>query len=493
MARLRSPEWSRFLTLTRVDAQARGHRVSGTGDLCRLTATEQLDLVVAGEVSAEELTRAALARIEQANPVLNAVVTLNESALDDARALDVAQARGDALGPLHGLGVGIKDVTPVKDLRTTYGSELYRDNVATVDALVVERFRAAGAVILGKTNTPEFATGGNTFNPVFGRTRNPWNPEMSAGGSTGGGACALASGMIALAEGTDLGGSLRIPASFCGVVGLRPSPGLIPTWPSEFLADDMQVTGTMARSARDIALSLDALHGPSDRVPVHQPNKRRSFLEGINETALSGKRLGYCPDIADVGIDADVEQVCRKAAFELRQLGAEVQEIEFHAAFAKQAFMTLRGLWMVTQQLQNLESLEQFGDNLRGNVESGLRVTALEIARAQHDRARLIDALRRLFESVDFLITPSMAVSPFPVTENFPATVGGREMETYVDWIAPTFVLSLTALPVASVPCGLDGMGLPCGLQIVGPAFSEDRVLGAAHCVQQVAPIGLPE
>ena len=463
-----------------------------TSELTRLSAVRQRELLDAGEISAVELVRAALDRVEQLNPTLNAVVTRNDAALEDALHVDEARARGEDPGPLAGLPVGIKDVTPVAGLRTTYGSTLYTDHVPEQDALVVERLRRAGAIILGKTNTPEFATGGNTFNEVFGRTGNPWNPDRSAGGSTGGGACALASGMISLAEGTDLGGSLRIPASFCGVVGLRPSPGLIPTWPSEFLADDLQVTGTMARTAEDIALSLDALSGPSRRVPVHQPNANRRFTEGVRNASLQGLRIAYTPDLASVGIDADIEQSCRKAALELRQEGAIVEEIDFDLAFAKQAFLALRGMWMVAQQHRRLDRLEEFGDNLKGNVKAGLKVTALDIARAQADRAQTIERMLGFFEHYDLLATPSMAVSPFPVTENYPTTVGGREMETYVDWIAPTFVLSLTALPVASVPVGLDRGGMPCGLQLVGPAFGEERVLGAAQRIQEARPMGLP-
>lgn len=464
-----------------------------TDELTRLSAVQQRDLVESGEISAVELVQAALDRVQHHNPALNAVVTLNDDALRDASRIDVARSRGESIGPLAGLPVGIKDVTPVAGLRTTYGSPLYADHIADQDALIVERLRDAGAIVLGKTNTPEFATGGNTFNEVFGRTRNPWNRDLSAGGSTGGGACALAAGMISLAEGTDLGGSLRIPASFCGIVGLRPSPGLIPTWPSEFLADDLQVTGTMARTAEDIALSLDALAGPSDRVPVHQPNAGRKFLDAVRRTRLKGLRIAYSPDLAAVGVDADVEQRCRNAALELRQNGATVDEIDFDLAFAKQAFLTLRGMWMVAQQHRRLDRLEQFGDNLKGNVKAGLEVTALDIARAQGDRAAAIERMRQLFETYDLLATPSMAVSPFPVTENYPTTVGGREMATYVDWIAPTFVLSLTALPVASVPVGLDQHGMPCGLQLVGPAFGEERVLGAAQRIQDTLPLGVPD
>src|SRR5206468_2346675 len=232
------------------------------------------------------------------NPAVNAVVTLNPRALDDAGALELRLVRREEVGLLAGLPVGIKDVTPVAGLRTTYGSPLYRDHVPTEDALVVQRLRAAGAIILGKTNCPEFAAGGNTFNEVFGRTRNPWDPTRSAGGSTGGGAAGLASGMIALAEGTDLGGSLRIPASFCGIVGLRPSVGLVPTHPTDWLWDDLQVTGPMARSAEDVALMLQAVAGPSEFSPLTQPIDGRDFVGAVQAGSGTGLRIAYCPDIA---------------------------------------------------------------------------------------------------------------------------------------------------------------------------------------------------
>ncbi|HET9455559.1 MAG TPA: amidase family protein, partial [Gemmatimonadaceae bacterium] len=233
----------------------------------------------------------ALSRVEALNPKLNAIVTLNPAALDDARALEQRIGRGEDVGILAGVPVGIKDVTPVKGLRTTYGSPLFADHVPEADALVVERLRAAGAIILGKTNTPEFAAGGNTWNDVFGRTRNPWNPEKSAGGSTGGGAVGLATGMIAIAEGTDLGGSLRIPASFCGVVGLRPSPGLVPTDPADWVWDTLQVSGPMARTAEDVALALHAMAGASPRAPLAQPVEGRDFAAAARGGMRRGARV----------------------------------------------------------------------------------------------------------------------------------------------------------------------------------------------------------
>jgi amidase len=388
--------------------------------------------------------------------------------------------------------VGIKDVTQTAQLRTTFGSPLFADHVPETDALVVRRLKEAGAIILGKTNTPEFATGGNTFNEIFGATRNPWNTELSAGGSTGGGAAGLASGMIALAEGTDLGGSLRIPASFCGVVGLRPSPGMVPTWPSEFLWDDMQVTGGIARTAQDVALMLAAVAGPSRMSPLRQPIDGRDFVGTVKAGMPAGTRLAFCPDIAGIGVDEEIREICRAAAMELRQGGAYVEEIELDLSYGWDAFLAVRGLWMVTQQYPRLERADEFGASLGANVRAGLAMTTDQLAGAQQVRGRLWMEMYELFESFDFLLTPCMAVPPFPVGEHYPKAIAGQEMKTHIDWVAPTFILSLAGLPIASVPAGLDSTRLPVGLQVVGGPQREEAVLAVAQEVQAVCPIGRP-
>ena len=458
------------------------------------SATEMRRRLVSGEWTAVQVTRACLDRIDRYDGVLNAMVTLNERALDDAEALDRALAGGAEPGLLHGVPVGIKDVTPVAGLRTTYGSPLYADHVPEADALVVARLRAAGAVILGKTNTPEFATGGNTFNDVFGRTVNPWDPSRSAGGSTGGGAAALATGMIALAEGTDLGGSLRIPASFCGVTGLRPSPGLVPTWPSDYLWDTLQVTGLMARNAGDLGLGIQAVAGASPRVPVSQPTTGRDFARAAGApTPLEGLRLAYVPDLVGIGIDPQVSRVCDEAATALSEAGARVERIDLDLSWAWQPFLALRGYWMVAHQHHRLDRLDGMGANLAGNIRQGLSGAPEALGAAEQARGRLWARFETFFRDYDALLTPCMAVPPFPVDQNYPATIGGRTMETYIDWVAPTFVLSLSGLPVASVPCGLDASGLPVGLQVLGPQFGEERVLGVAAHVEDLARVGVPD
>jgi amidase len=456
------------------------------------TASQIATRVRAREISPVAVVDEALARIGRRNGELNAIVTLNPNALDEARELEWRIADGQDVGPLAGVPVGIKDVTPVAGLRTTYGSPIYRDYVPAEDALIVQRFRDAGAIIIGKTNTPEFAAGGNTWNDVFGRTRNPWDASKSAGGSTGGGAVGLATGMIAIAEGTDLGGSLRIPASFCGIVGLRPSPGLVPTDPADWVWDTLQVSGTMGRTAEDVALALQAVAGESDRSPIGQRSDGRDFIAAVRAGPGKGLRVAYCPDIANIGIDPGVEAECRKAAVGLQAAGCHVEEIAFDLSYARDAFLALRGEWFVAWMYERLDRIDEFGVNVRNNTRSGLDAPPRSLGAAHHARGRVWRQFRDFFTTYDHLLTPTMCVSPFPVDQNYPETVAGRQMQTYVDWLAPTFLLSMSGLPIASVPCGLDAAKMPVGLQIVGRPRGEEAVLALAARVQELNPIGLP-
>ncbi|WP_420635420.1 amidase [Candidatus Palauibacter sp.] len=463
-------------------------------DPALLPAREQARRIREGELCAAELLGACMARLDRHNSALNAVVTLNPAAEAEAAAIDAALAAGADPGALAGLVVGIKDVTETAGLRTTYGSPLFADHVPERDALVVRRLREAGAVILGKTNTPEFAAGGNTWNEVFGVTRNPWDPALSAGGSTGGGAVALATGMVSLAQGTDLGGSLRIPASFCGVAGLRPTPGLVPTVPAAYLWDDLQATGLMGREPGDIALGLRAIAGPDPASPVCAPEPAWDAAE----VDLAGCRWAYAGDIAGIGIDPGVEASCRDALESLRAAGTGpngivgIDEIELDLSYARDAFLALRGHWFVSHFEGDLERIDAFGPNVSANLRSGLSLTPAQIGAAENTRRGVREALLSLFERYDALLTPCMAIPPFPVEQNYPETVGGRPMETYVDWIAPTFLLSLPGLPVASVPAGLDPAGLPVGLQVVTPPGGEARALAVAATIARTRPLGLP-
>ena len=464
------------------------------GSLTRKSATELAALIRSRSISPRELLDAHLGVIERVNPKLNAVVTLaTDHARDAAQQAEAAVMRGDDLGLLHGLPVAIKDTTRTAGIRTTFGSPLFADHVPEEDAEVVRRLKAAGAVITAKTNTPEFATGANTVNDVFGATRNPWNPALSPAGSSGGSAVAVATGMVPLAQGTDFGCSIRIPAAFCGIVGIRPTPGLIPSYPIALAWDPGQVHGPLARSAEDAALMLDAMVGFSRLSPisVHPPWSNAREIVTRAEDAR-GLKIAYASDIAGIGVDAEIDAICRNAAKRLTDAGAHVEEVTFDVSHGREPYQAWRGAWMVGQRFEHLHHIEQFGENLRGNVKRGLDVTALDLAAAEQQRQDVFHRFRELFDQYDVLLTPAAPVRPYPVEMNFPDEINGRKFENYVDWIAPAFLITLVSLPAGSVPAGLTRDGLPVGLQIVAPRFEEPLILSLAKIVQEANPIGWP-
>lgn len=462
--------------------------------LTRKSACELASLIQTRAVSPVEVLDAHLAAIARVNPKLNAIVTLaSDTARVAAQKAEAAVMRGDKLGALHGLPVAIKDVTPTAGIRTTFGSPLYRDYVPDTDAEVVRRLKVAGAIVLAKTNTPEFATGANTVNPVFGATLNPWNPALSPAGSSGGSAVAVATGMVPIAQGTDFGCSIRIPAAFCGIVGIRPTPGLTPNIPMALLWDPGQVHGPLARSAEDAALLLDAMTGFSRISPISVAPPWPSARDIVRDVQdAKGLRIAYAPDIAGIGVDTEIDGICRSAARRLRDAGAIVDEISFDASDGRAPYQTWRGAWMVGQRYAQLDRLEEFGPNLQGNVKAGLKVTALDLAAAEQTRAIVFQRFAKLFDQYDLLLTPAAPVKPYPVEKNFPDEINGRKFENYVDWIAPAFLITLVSLPAGSVPAGMTGDGLPVGLQIVAPRFEEPRILSLAKLVQQANLIGWP-
>ncbi|MEA2978658.1 MAG: amidase [Alphaproteobacteria bacterium] len=462
--------------------------------LTRKTARELASLIRSRAVSPVEVLDAHLVEIERLNPKLNAIVTLAaDQARVAARAAEDAVTRGATIGPLHGLPVGIKDVTMTAGIRTTFASPLFKDNVPDEDAEVVRRLKSAGAIVLAKTNTPEFATGANTVNEVFGATRNPWNPELSPAGSSGGSAVAVATGMLPIAQGTDFGCSIRIPAAFCGIVGIRPTPGLTPNHPMPLAWDPGQVHGPLARTAEDAAMVLDAMVGFSKLSPISVAPPWASALTAVEQASdAKGLRIAYASDIAGTGVDAEIDTICRRAAEGLREAGAAVEPVAFDVSDGRDPYQTWRGAWMVGQQFARMSLLEQFGDNLKDNIKAGLKVTALDLAKAEEARARVFHRFRELFDRYDVLLTPAAPVRPYPVTMNFPREINGREFQNYVDWIAPAFLVTLVSLPAGSVPAGMTGDGLPVGLQIVAPRFGEPKILSIAKLVQGLNPIGFP-
>jgi amidase len=461
--------------------------------LSRKTAVELASLIATKAVSPVEVLDAHLATIARVNPKLNAIVTLvADAARDRAKDAEAAVMRGAKLGVLHGLPVVIKDITPTAGIRTTYGSPLFKDNVPEEDAEVVRRLKAAGAIVLGKTNTPEFAAGANTFNDVFGVTRNPWNPALSPAGSSGGSAVAVATGMAPLAQGTDFGCSIRMPASFCGIVGIRPTPGLTPNWPMPLAWDPGQVNGPLARTAEDAALMLDAIVGFSRISPISVAPPWASARDIVAAANAKGLRIAYVSDIAGIGVEPEIDAICRATALSLRDAGATVEEIAFDISEGKSPYQAWRGLWMIGQQYANLDRLEEFGANLKGNVKAGLKVTPTDFAASEQKRAQLFQRFAKFFEQYDLLITPQSPVKQFPVEMNFPTLINGKKLDNYTDWIAGSFLITLMSLPSGSVPAGKTNDGLPVGIQIVGPRFEEPLILSVMKIAQRMHPIGWP-
>lgn len=462
--------------------------------LTRKPARDLARLIRERAVSPVEVLDAHLAVIDNINPKLNAIVTLAvEQAQDAAHLAERAVLRGEKLGALHGLPVAIKDITPTAGIRTTFASQLYKDYVPAADAEVVRRLKAAGAIVIGKTNTPEFACGAFTNNALFGPTRNPWDPTLSPAGSSGGSAVAVATGMVPIAQATDFGGSIRVPAAFCGIVGIRPTPGLVPSYPMPLAWDPGQTNGPLARNVGDAALMLDAVVGFSRLSPMSVAPPWPSALAGIQQHAdAAGLRVAYVSDIAGIGVDDEVDRICRSAALGLRDAGGQVEEVEFNVGEGRDPYKVWRGLWMVGQQCERLAALEHFGENLKGNVAAGLKLSALDFAAAEQTRQNVYHRFRTLLERFDVLLTPAAPVKPFPIEMTFPNEINGRKFENYIDWLAPTFLITLVSLPAASAPAGLSKDRLPVGIQIVASRFEEPTILRVADYIQRQSGVGWP-
>jgi amidase len=459
-------------------------------DLCFTPATRLARLIRRRAVSPLEVTRAVLARIERVNPRLNAYCTVAaESALAAARAATARLARGRALGPLHGIPVSIKDLTPTRGIRTTWGSRIYEHHVPDEDGLIVERLKAAGAIILGKTNTPEFGAGANTRNDVFGATRNPWNPALTCGGSTGGGAVALATGLGPLAQGSDLGGSLRIPAAFCGVVGFRTSPGLVPVYPTALAWDTYGVQGPMARTVADVALMLAAIAGPDPRAPLSYPIDVQAFTAAVARPRVHGMRVAWGGDLGVTPIDPEIRAVARAAADVFATLGARVDEAHPDFGGVHEVVLTSRAARMVAFHDDKLPKWRDvMQPNLVGNIEAGLRLDAAAIGRAERLRTALWHRVRTFFERYDLIVVPTTAVKPFPIEEWYPKAIAGRPMTNYIEWVLMTYAFTVIGVPAISVPCGFTRDGLPVGLQIAGRWRDEPTVLRAAAAFEAARP-----
>jgi amidase len=461
-------------------------------ELCMRSATELAALVRGREVSARELVDAHLDRIERLNPAINAIVTLDsEGARAAADAADAAMAAGEEVGPLHGLPVAHKDTHATGGMRTTWGSPLHVDTVPASDELVVSRLKAAGAIRLGKTNVPEFAAGSHTFNPVFGATHNPYRHGLSAGGSSGGAAAALAAGLVPLAEGGDMGGSLRNPAAFCNVVGLRPTPGRVPTWPAAIGRSPMQVQGPMGRTVADVALQLSVLAGPDRRVPIALQDGGAAFTAPL-PSQLPGLRVAWAPDLGGrIPVDPVITAVLTSTVQVLEDLGANIEEDCPDLSDADEVFRTLRA-WLFESSLG--EVVRRFPDKvkatIRWNTELGASLTGADVARAEIALTKLHERVTAFFDRYDMLLAPTTQVLPFPVEIEYPTEVDGVPQEDYLGWMRACTLITPTGCPALSLPGGFSPDGLPVGLQIIGPPRADRRVLEMGQAIEQATGYG---
>ncbi len=466
--------------------------MSHTDEICYLTVSDLARGLRSREVSAREVVAAHLTRVDEVNPQVNAIVTSTaERAMAEAAQADERLARGEDVGPLHGIPVAHKDTHDTAGIRTTYGSPVLAENVPEGDELVVERMRAAGAITIGKTNVPEFAAGSHTFNAVFGATRNPYDTTRSAGGSSGGAAAALASGMHPIADGSDMGGSLRNPASFCNVVGLRPSPGRVPTWPSPLPWQTMAVQGPMARTVADTALLLSVIAGADARCPLSFPESPDGFAAPL-DTDLAGLRVAWSPDLGGaVPVDPAVTSTLEPVAGVFAELGYAVNRDCPDFIGAESVFRTLRA-WQFEASLGTVLDAhrEQLKPSLVDNIEQGRRLSGPDLARAEAGQAELFHRMREFFTRYDLLLLPVSQVPPFPVEWEYPPEVAGEPTRDYLDWMRSAYLVSATGCPTLSVSAGFTPDGLPVGLQIVGPYRAELAVLRAGHAFEQATGYG---
>ena len=456
-------------------------------ELCDLSAVELRRLIGQKAVSPVELLASCLTRIAAVNPALNAITaTCIERAQQEARTAEKAVLAGDPLGPLHGLPIGIKDLNETAGLKTTWGSPLYKDYVPEKDERMVAAVRRAGAIVVGKTNVPEFGAGANTNNPVWGPTGNPFDPKRICGGSSGGSAVALATSMLPTCTGSDTGGSLRIPAAFCGVVGFRPSPGLVASERRPLGWTPLSVQGPMGRTVADTLLLLQAQVSGDSRDPLAAGIDPAEFA-AIAPVDLACLRVAVSEDLGGMPIDRRIRQTFRERIDVIRHAFKSCDRRDPDMAGADEAFAIIRAQNFLAAHSERYEQhRDKLGPNIIANYEQGLGMTAADVARGHAVQTRIYRAFQAFFEEVDILISPTVPVPPFPLEQRYCAEIDGRTLPTYFSWLAPTYYLTLTGHPCISLPCGLEPTGTPFALQICGPARQDKFVLDAAHAVESL-------
>ncbi|HEX6321522.1 MAG TPA: amidase [Burkholderiales bacterium] len=450
-------------------------------DLCYTPARKLARLIHQGKVSVSEVMQAFVAQIERVNPKVNAIVTfLPEQALKAARAMDRVKRKP----PLAGLPIAHKDLVPTKGVRTTFGSLVYENHVPDQNHLIVDRLSTAGAILIGKTNTPEFGSGSQTFNRVFGATRNPYDLAKTCGGSSGGGAVAVACGMLPFADGSDLAASLRNPGNYCNVIGFRPTPGRVPGWPAADAWETLAVMGPMARTAEDAAFLMSAMAGSDPRAPVSLAEPGEIFGKSLKRS-FKKVRVAWSRDLGGLPMDPQVTEVLEKQREIFQSLGCAVEEAEPDFAGATEAFETLRALNYLARFGGLLEKhRDKLKDDVIWNIEQGLKLTPQRIARAATLRTELFHRLRSFLEKHEFLLCPVNQLPPYPVEVQWPREIAGVQMHNYLDWMKSCYYITIASHPAISVPAGFTPEGLPVGLQIVGRYRDDVGVLQLAHAFE---------
>jgi amidase len=467
------------------DAQATDSSV------CFMSAIEMARLIRAKRLSAREALAAHLQQIERVNPTVNAIVTLvAELATDAAAKADEMQARGETLGALHGLPVAHKDLLETRGIRTTFGSPLFKDNIPAEDDIVVDRMRRAGAITIGKTNTPEFGAGSQTFNEVFGATHNPYDLTKTCGGSSGGAAVALACGLVPLASGSDTGGSLRNPAAFCNVVGFRPSIGRVPNPKAAFAWSTLTTSGCLGRSVADLAFALSTIAGPDARAPLSIGEPGDRFARPLDR-GFKGVRVAWFKDLGGVPFDPGVRRVVDGHRKTFESLGCIVEQAEPDFAPAEVAFRILRAWNTANAHGERLgQHPNGFKDTLKGEIEEGLRLTGSDVARAETAHGELWRRFQAFLERYEYFVLPTTQLPAFDINSPYPMEIAGVRLETYIDWMKSCWYVSTTGNPAASVPGGFTPEGLPVGVQIVGRHNEDFAVLQMAHAFEQATGFG---
>ena len=458
---------------------------------CELTAVEARARIGRKQLSPVELLESCIARIEAVDHAVNCMVARDyEGARASAKQAEAAVLRGDTLGALHGLPVGIKDLSPTKGLRTTWGSTIFRDHVPDFDAGFVRRIRAAGGIILGKTNTPEWGAGANTRNAVYGATGNPFDPVKSAAGSSGGSAVALATDMVPLASGSDMGGSLRNPAGFCGIVGFRPTPGAVPSETRGLGWSGLGVEGPMGRNVADTCLLMSVMAADDAGDPlattIHGKHVRTpGDFYPAERIDLSRIRAAFTPDFGFTPTEKHIRNVFAEKTAIFRSTFGQAADTTPDCTGTNEAFEVLRATGYLTAQLDRYRNApDTIGPNIRANVEEGLKYSAIDVARAQETQTQIYRRWQTFFRDHDVIITPTITLSPRPWRELYPAEIDGTPTRTYFHWLSLAYAVTVPGHPAVSLPVGLDHNGMPFGLQIVGPRGGDAFVLAVAQALE---------